>query len=101
MSQTQQRPRFIPVEDLPRPAVPTPAEQEQGEAARQWLYLAFRALSLRATTAITNLFSLVLVGLVALLLARILEDPTTNRLIGVGGFALFCLAIDVVRRRGS
>lgn len=101
MSQTQQRPRFIAVEDEPAPSLPTAAEQEQAEAARKWLYLAFRALSLRAMTAITNLFSLILVSLVAALLARILDDPTENRLIGVGGFALFCLMIDIVRRRNK
>lgn len=101
MSQTQQRPRFIAVEDEPTATPPTVAEQEQAEAARRWLYLAFRALSLRAMTAITNLFSLILVGLVAMLLARILDDPTVNRLAGVGGFAGFCLLIDIVRRRNK
>lgn len=100
MSQTQQRPRFIAIEDTPAPA-PTEAEREEVAAAQKWLYLAFRALSLRAATAVTNLFSLILVCLVAVLLARILDDPTPNRLAGVGGFAVFCLAIDVVRRRAK
>lgn len=73
--------------------------QDQAQAARQLLFTALRALSARATTAITNLFSLVLVGLVAALLWKILDDPSEHRLIGVGGFAVFCLLIDIVRRR--
>ena len=39
-----------------------------------------------------------LVSLVAMLLWRILDDPTPNRLAGVGGFAVLCLLIDIVRR---
>jgi hypothetical protein len=101
VSQTHRR--FIPVDDeTPKLAtVPTAAEEQQARAYQQWLHLAFRALSLRAATAVTNLFSLTLVALVAALLARILEDPTPNRLTGVGGFAVFCLLIDIVRRRGK
>jgi hypothetical protein len=34
-------------------------------------------------------------------LGRILDDPTPNRLIGVGGYAVFCLLIDIVRRRAK
>lgn len=79
-------------------AAPAPA-QDQAQAARQLLFTALRALSARAATAITNLFSLFLVGLVAALLWKILDNPTENRLIGVGGFAAFCLLIDIVRRR--
>lgn len=65
------------------------------------LVTALRALSQRTLTAITNLFSLFLVSAVAVLLWRILDDPTTNRLIGVGGFALFCLMVDIFRRRNK
>jgi hypothetical protein len=103
MSQTQQRPRFIAVEDTPPvpAAADTAAAEQHAEAVQKWLYLAFRALSMRAATAITNLFSLILVALVAALLGRILDDPTPNRLAGVGGFAVFCLLIDIVRRRSK
>lgn len=69
------------------------------DRARQLLFVALRALSQRTVTAITNLFSLILVGLVAVLLAKVLDAPTTEKLAGVGGFAVFCLLIDVVRRR--
>lgn len=102
MSQTQQRPRFIAVDEetvTPPPTVPKATQEEA--AARTILFTALRALSQRTLTAITNLFSLILVTFVALALWRILDDPTTNRLIGVGGFAFFCLLIDIVRRKSK
>ena len=82
------------------PAQPT-ATPDQTAAARALLFTALRALSQRTLTAITNLFSLILVSVVALLAWRILDDPTTNRLIVGGGFASFCLLIDIVRRRNK
>lgn len=95
------RPRFIAVEDdAPPAAAPAPAPDHQ-QAARQLLFTALRALSQRSLTAITNLFSLVLVGLVFVLAGRALDDPSINRLIGVGGFAVFCLLIDLIRRRNK
>lgn len=103
MSQTQQRPRFIAVDEEtpPAPTAPTSEVAQQTAAARALLFTALRALSQRTLTAVTNLFSMFLVSLVALLLWRILDDPTENRLAGVGGFALFCLLIDIVRRRNK
>ena len=102
MSQTQPRRigNFIPIDDEPTPA-PPPSDNAAAEAmaARTILFTALRALSQRTLTAITNLFSLILVTFVALALWRILDDPTTNRLIGVGGFAWFCLMVDIFRRR--
>ena len=98
MSGTQ--PRFQLIED--EPPAPAPAAQpapSRDQAARQVLFAALRALSQRAQTAITNLFSLMLVGSVWALAARILDDPTENRLIGVFGYAVFCLCTDIVRRR--
>lgn len=79
-----------------QPAAPP---TDQTLAARQLLFTALRALSQRALTAVTNLFSLFLVISVALLLERILDDPTPNRLAGVGGYATFCILIDSIRRR--
>jgi hypothetical protein len=92
------RPRFIAVEDNEAPTV-APPTQARDDAARKMLITALTALSQRAVTAITNLFSLFLVSLVFVLFGRILDDPTPNRLAGVGGFAVFCLLTDIVRRR--
>lgn len=85
----------------PAAAQPVVPPSDQTIAARQLLFTALRALSARAITAITNLFSLFLVGSVAVLLYRILDDPTLNRLVGVGGYAVFCLLTDIVRRRAK
>ena len=91
--------KFELIGDEPATAPPAPSpDKDQMEAGRKLLFTALRALSARAITAITNLFSLFLVSLVAMLLWRILDDPTPNRLAGVGGFAVFCLLIDIVRR---
>lgn len=96
--------RFELIGDEPQAAeVAPPADaarvQAQTQAAQRLLFTALKALSQRAMTAITNAFSLVLVGLVWLLTARVLDDPTENKLIGVGGFAVFCLCLDIIRRR--
>lgn len=95
--------RFELIDDITPKTTEVPAAPatDQTQAARNLLTLALRTLSQRASTAITNLFSLFLVGTVALLLGRILDDPTPNRLIGVGGYAVFCLLIDIVRRRAK
>lgn len=100
MSQTNRKFELI---DDTAPASPTAAPAAAGVdpaiAARQLLFTALRALSQRAQTAITNLFSLFLVGSVAVLLGRVLGEPTQNQLVGVGGYAVFCLLIDIVRRK--
>ena len=83
------------------PAMPDPTLIAREAQARKLLFTALQALQQRALTAITNLFSLVLVGLVWLLTARIMDDPTQNKLIGVGGFAVFCLCLDIIRRRNK
>lgn len=91
--------RFTLIEDEPAPAAAAPAAPNREQAARALLMTSLRALSQRAATAITNLFSLFLVASVWVLAARALEDPTDHRLIGVVIYAVFCLAIDIVRRR--
>jgi hypothetical protein len=101
MSGAQKRTFELITEEAPvtPPAQPATPPADQTQAARQLLFTALRALSQRTLTAVTNLFSLFLVVLAFILFGRILDDPTPNRLTGVGGFAVFCLLIDVVRRR--
>lgn len=90
-------------EDTPSAqSVTTPAaspDKDQTQIARQLLFTALRALSQRTLTALTNGFSLILVGLAFILFGRTLDDPTPYKLGCVGGFAVFCLLIDIVRRR--
>lgn len=105
MSQTTTKRTFELISDEPTAAPATaaaPAQTaDQTQAARQLLFTALRALSARAVTAITNLFSLFLVSLVFVLVGRVLDDPSLYKLEAVGGFAVFCLLIDIVRRRSK
>ena len=97
MSETRRQFQLIG-EDAPAPAAP-PASPQADQAARALLLTALRALSQRAQIAITNLFSLFLVASVWLLASRVLDAPTQDRLVALFGYAVFALAIDVVRRR--
>ena len=95
----QPRIQLIGEEHVDPPAT-APAQQDVQEAQlRALLLTSLRALGQRATTAITNLFSLGLVLSVWLLVSRVLDDPTPLRLYALGGYAMFCLSVDVVRRR--
>lgn len=106
MSQTtSSRPKFELIDDVtpapeaPSPPAPTPVATDQETRARQLLTIALRSLSARAMTAVTNLFSLFLVTLVFVLFGRVLDEPNSYKLGAVGGFAVFCLLIDIVRRK--
>ncbi len=92
--------KFALIDDTPATSeAAPPPDTDQTQAARVLLFTALRALSHRTLTAITNLFSLILVTLVFVLFGRVLDDPTPYKLAAVGGFAAFCLLIDIVRRR--
>jgi prepilin signal peptidase PulO-like enzyme (type II secretory pathway) len=65
----------------------------------EMLLLALKTLSQRALTAITNLFTVILVASAWWLWTNVLPNPTTQQLIALGGYALFCLLIEMVRRR--
>ena len=84
----------------PAPAAsPASADADATKRNTEMLLLALRALSQRAVTAITNLFSLLLVLSVWVLALHVLDNPSTGQLIALAGYAVFVLAIDVVRRR--
>jgi hypothetical protein len=79
-----------------------PEPQEVSALAKantQMLLLSLRALSKRALTAISNLFTLALVGSVWWVWTSILRDPTWQQLVAAGSYTAFCFLIDVVRRR--
>jgi hypothetical protein len=82
-------------------AASPPPEQPNVAATvnAQMLLLSLRALSQRAMTAVTNLFTLMLVASVWGLAWRVLPDPSMLQLAELGGYAMFCLLIDMVRRR--
>lgn len=77
----------------------TAVESAQAKAATQMFALALRALSARAMTAVSDLFSLVLVSIIGALAYHILDNPTQYQIVTVFGFAGFCVVIDVIRRR--
>jgi hypothetical protein len=82
-------------------APPPETTDELAKANTRMLLLALSALGKRALTAITNLFTLGLVASAWWLWNRILPDPTVLQLVGVGSYAVFCLLIDIVRRRNG
>jgi hypothetical protein len=91
------KPKFnLIAEEDPPAAKPDPALVSHNATM---LMLALRALSQRSLTAITNLFSLILVGAVFALAWVTLPNPGNSQLIELCGFAVFCLLIDIVRRR--
>lgn len=89
------RPGFTVVDDRPAETPTT----DQARQATQLLMVALRALSERALVAIGNLFSLFLAASVWWLARGVLDAPSDRQLIGLGLYALFVLALHLVRRR--
>jgi hypothetical protein len=105
MSATVSKPKFELIDDITPKIAPetqaAPAPKDENAAARNMIMLALRSLSARTVTALTNGFSLILVTLTFISFGRVLDDPTPYKLGGVGGFAIFCLLMDIVRRRAK
>jgi hypothetical protein len=95
MSGTQPRPVFTPVDNEP------PASNAAAAVGTRMILAGLHALSQRALTAISDLFSLILVGAVCALAFHVLDSPTQPQIITVFGFATFCVIIDVIRRRSK
>ena len=79
-----------------------PAAKTDAEAAArntQLLLLALRVVSQRAVTAASHLFTAAMVASALLLWWTVLPAPTVLQLVGVGLYALFLLAVEVIRRR--
>lgn len=75
-----------------------PDTKQESKAATRMLLLGLHALSQRALAAITDLFTLVTVGLVFWLFFSI-PDPNVHQLVGLGMFSTFILAVNVIARR--
>jgi hypothetical protein len=98
MSGTGRKFELISETDAPAPAAST--EQSRLAALNtHMMLLALRALSQRALTAVSNLFTLGLVASVWWLISGTLPNPTPMQLTGIAGYAVFCVVVDVVRRR--
>lgn len=99
MSGTAQRGyRVVSEETVQAPPAPIPDIQQNQVAARV-LMVALHALGQRTVVAISNLFTAALVASVWFLWWSALANPTPMQLTGLGGYALFVLAIEIVRRR--
>lgn len=83
------KPGFQVVEDDPPPAQ---------NAALGMLFLSLKALSQRALTAISDLFTLATVGSVWWLY-QATPFPEDKQLISLGSYAVFVLAINIIVRR--
>jgi hypothetical protein len=69
------------------------------QAGMRMILVGLHTLSQRAMTAISDLFSLILVGAVWALAYHVLDNPSQQQIVTLFGFAGFCLLIDVIRRR--
>lgn len=90
-----------PAPPPPAPPAPPAPPTEVSKQNTAMLLLALRALSQRTLTALTNGFSLLLVMSVWALCWHVLSDPnpSSQQLVICGLYALFTLAVDIVRRR--
>ena len=77
---------------------PSPPRVDNDVAARM-LTIALGALSQRALIALASMFSITLAGSAFWLWLIILPNPSINQLVGLGMYALFILALHVIRYR--
>lgn len=80
-------------------AVEAVEEREEKRATLDLLLLALKALSQRALVAATNSVTLLGLGSVFWLAGAVLEEPTILRLVCLGMYGAFVLALRAVWRR--
>lgn len=90
------QPKFELVQEDTEP----PAPRVDNDVAARMLTLALGALSQRALVALASLFSIVLAGSCFILFYITLPNPSVFQLVGLGMYALFILALHVIRYRG-
>ena len=85
------------------PAMPAEAAAVARDAFdSRWtdlLALSLKALSQRALVALSSLFTLLVAASAFWLWLSVLPAPTPLQLVGVGGYAVFVLALEFVRRK--
>ena len=86
------QPRFEVVQEDPQAA-------PDNALATQMLTIALGALSQRAVVALASLFMLVLAASVFVLFYTVLPQPTVLQLVGLGMYALFILALHIIKYR--
>ena len=93
--------RGFKVIDEPAP----PPEPVQPSAAHVFnataIVFGLKVLSQRAVVALSALFTAALVASAWLLWWSVLPNPTAPQLIGLGGYAVFVLLVEIVRRRNT
>jgi hypothetical protein len=82
----------------PEPAVETSQPRAQS-VATDAVFLALKALSQRALTALSDMADMALVGSAFVLWLLIIAQPTILQLVGSGAYALFIFATLLIRRR--
>lgn len=80
-------------------ADPPTVERKPSIPERQMLDLLIKGFGQRALTLLSTLFTLLIAGSVFWAWMTVLPSPSTPQLIGVGGYAVFVLALEFVRRR--
>jgi len=103
MSGTRQR-GFNVVEQAEVPP-PPPAADVQPPAAFMFqaraIAMGLQVLSQKALVGLSALFTAALVASAWLLWWSVLPSPTTPQLVGLGGYAVFVLLVEIVRRRSA
>ena len=85
-----------------RPAFEVIEEDEPSKtesALTSLLLLNLKTLSQKTLVALASMFSLITVASVFWLAMVIIHDPNVYQLVGLGGYALFVLAANVIVRR--
>ena len=91
------QPQFEVVEDDPPEQTKS---DDGGQAAIDILLLLLKPLSQKTIIALGNLFSLLTVASVFwLCLSIIPHDPSIQQLVGLGGYAVFVVAVNLIVRR--
>jgi hypothetical protein len=89
--------KFALVEEAdPVPAAPPKPDNSAAVAA---LVLGLKALGQRALIAISSLFCLITVLTVFFLAMNVIHEPTIPQLVGLGLYAAFVIAINLIVRR--
>ena len=93
--------RLVGEVDAPDEAAQVASQTAPNSAERHTalLMLSLRALSQRALTAASTLFTGIAVGSAWLLWQSVLPNPSNAQLVGLGMYAGFICAIEILRRR--
>lgn len=94
---------FNVIEEPEPPSAPQPEVQPSSAHMFQAraIMLGLHVLSQKAIVGLSALFTAGLVASAWALWWSVLPNPSTPQLIGLGGYAVFILLVEVVRRKGA